>query len=143
MISSSNIHNYPTLNNTSLLVFSLIFHPFFYMALAMVKKPSKGHRKIEISKIPKKNHLQVTFSKHRSGLFKKASELCTLSGANVAIIVFSPIRKGILLRAPGRRDNRRPVPYVQPSTGAEWSSPNRCLQECKCPGAQHATHTSP
>ena len=63
------------------------------MALAMVKKPSKGRRKIEIAKIPKKNHLQVTFSKRRSGLFKKASELCTLCGANVAIIVFSPSGK--------------------------------------------------
>ncbi|CBI25112.3 unnamed protein product, partial [Vitis vinifera] len=59
----------------------------------MVKKPSKGRQKIEISKIPKKNHLQVTFSKRRSGLFKKASELCTLCGANVAIIVFSPAGK--------------------------------------------------
>ena len=59
----------------------------------MVKKPSKGRQKIEITKISKKNHLQVTFSKRRSGLFKKASELCTLCGANVAIIVFSPAGK--------------------------------------------------
>ena len=63
------------------------------MALAMVKKPSKGRQKIEIAKIQKKNHLQVTFSKRRSGLFKKASELCTLCGANVVIIVFSPSGK--------------------------------------------------
>ena len=59
----------------------------------MVKKLSEGYQKIEITKIPKKNHLQVTFSKRRSGLFKKASELCTLCGANVAIIVFSPAGK--------------------------------------------------
>lgn len=39
------------------------------------------------------SNLQVTFSKRRSGLFKKASELCTLCGAEVAIIVFSPGRK--------------------------------------------------
>ena len=63
------------------------------MLLAMVKKPSKGRQKIEIAKIPKKNNLQVTFSKRRSGLFKKASELCTLCGVNVAIIVFSPAGK--------------------------------------------------
>ena len=63
------------------------------MPLAMVKKPCKGRQKIEITKIPKKNHLQVTFSKRRFGLFKKASELCTLCGANVAIIVFSPAGK--------------------------------------------------
>ena len=59
----------------------------------MVKKRSEGRQKIEIAKIPKKSHLQVTFSKRWSGLFKKASELCTLCGANVAIIVFSPAGK--------------------------------------------------
>ena len=63
------------------------------MLLAMVKKQSKGGQKIEIEKIPKKNLLQVTFSKRRSGFFKKASELCTLCGANVAIIVFSSAGK--------------------------------------------------
>jgi len=35
----------------------------------------------------------VTFSKRRSGLFKKASELCTLCGADVALVVFSPGEK--------------------------------------------------
>lgn len=59
----------------------------------MAKKPSLGRQKIAISKIPKKNHLQVTFSKRRSGLFKKASELCTLCGVNIGIIVFSPASK--------------------------------------------------
>ncbi|KAL7212791.1 hypothetical protein ACSBR2_015468 [Camellia fascicularis] len=38
----------------------------------MAKKPSMGHQKIKIAKIEIKNHLQVTFSKHRSRLFKKA-----------------------------------------------------------------------
>lgn len=60
----------------------------------MVKKAtSRGRRKIEITKIEKKSHLQVTFSKRRAGLFKKASELCTLCGVEVAIIVFSPADK--------------------------------------------------
>ncbi|KAK6912356.1 Transcription factor, MADS-box [Dillenia turbinata] len=59
----------------------------------MVRKPSLGRQKIEIAKIEKKNHLQVTFSKRRSGLFKKASELCTLCGVEVVIIVFSPAEK--------------------------------------------------
>jgi len=39
------------------------------------------------------SNLQVTFSKRRSGLFKKASELCTLCGADVALVVFSPGEK--------------------------------------------------
>ncbi|CAH8283038.1 unnamed protein product [Eruca vesicaria subsp. sativa] len=37
-----------------------------------------------------KSNLQVTFSKRRSGLFRKASELSTLCGADIAVIVFSP-----------------------------------------------------
>ncbi|RHN80355.1 putative transcription factor MADS-type1 family [Medicago truncatula] len=39
------------------------------------------------------SNLQVTFSKHCNGLFKKASELCTLCGAYIALIVFSPSEK--------------------------------------------------
>ncbi|GAA0183828.1 MADS box transcription factor [Lithospermum erythrorhizon] len=59
----------------------------------MAKKPSLGRQKIKIAKIEIKNHLQVTFSKRRSGLFKKASELCTLCGVEIGIIVFSPAGK--------------------------------------------------
>ncbi|KAJ0010208.1 hypothetical protein Pint_33606 [Pistacia integerrima] len=59
----------------------------------MAKKPCMGRQKIAISKIPKKNNLQVTFSKRRAGVFKKASELSTLCGVEIAIIVFSPANK--------------------------------------------------
>lgn len=44
-------------------------------------------------KMEKQSNLQVTFSKRRAGLFKKASELCTLCGAEAAIVVFSPAEK--------------------------------------------------
>ncbi|XP_050888497.1 agamous-like MADS-box protein AGL62 [Lathyrus oleraceus] len=55
----------------------------------------KGHgrQKIEMKKMSNASNLQVTFSKRRSGLFKKASELCTLCDADVALIVFSPGEK--------------------------------------------------
>ncbi|XP_019427409.1 PREDICTED: agamous-like MADS-box protein AGL62 [Lupinus angustifolius] len=56
-------------------------------------KKSKGRRKVEMKKMTNGSNLQVTFSKRRSGLFKKASELCTLCGAEVALIVFSPAHK--------------------------------------------------
>ncbi|PRQ50090.1 putative transcription factor MADS-type1 family [Rosa chinensis] len=49
-----------------------------------------GRRKIEIEKISNKNYLMATFSKRRKGLFHKASEFCRLSGAEIAIVVFSP-----------------------------------------------------
>ncbi|CAO2835179.1 unnamed protein product [Amaranthus hypochondriacus] len=54
------------------------------------KKPPRGRQKIEIAKINDPNHRQVTFSKRRLGVFKKASEICTLCGVQAIIIVFSP-----------------------------------------------------
>ncbi|KAK6945790.1 Transcription factor, MADS-box [Dillenia turbinata] len=49
-----------------------------------------GRQRIPMEKIAKQSSLQVTFSKRRAGLFKKANELVTLCGAKVALIVFSP-----------------------------------------------------
>ncbi|XP_071719092.1 agamous-like MADS-box protein AGL29 [Rutidosis leptorrhynchoides] len=54
------------------------------------KKTTKGRKKIEIKKIVENNSRQVTFSKRRTGLFKKAAELCVLTGAKIAILVRSP-----------------------------------------------------
>ncbi|KAK6163005.1 hypothetical protein DH2020_002846 [Rehmannia glutinosa] len=48
-----------------------------------------GRGKIEIEKIENKNARQVTFSKRRAGLFKKAHELAVLCEADVAVIIFS------------------------------------------------------
>lgn len=59
----------------------------------MAKKTSLGRQKIAIAKISNKNSLHVTFSKRRTGLFKKASELSTLCGAEIALLVFSPSNK--------------------------------------------------
>ncbi|CAJ2630376.1 agamous-like mads-box protein agl62-like [Trifolium pratense] len=57
------------------------------------KKKTTGRRKIEIKKLDKETNKQVTFSKRRQGLFKKASELCVLCDVHAAIIVFSPADK--------------------------------------------------
>jgi hypothetical protein len=46
-------------------------------------------RKIQIKKIDNTTARQVTFSKRRRGLFKKARELSTLCDAEIAVIVFS------------------------------------------------------
>ncbi|XP_073288517.1 agamous-like MADS-box protein AGL15 isoform X1 [Primulina huaijiensis] len=48
-----------------------------------------GRGKIEIKKIENANSRQVTFSKRRAGLLKKAHELAVLCDADVAVIVFS------------------------------------------------------
>lgn len=58
----------------------------------MVRK-NLGRRKVEMVKMTNESNLQVTFSKRRSGLFKKASELCTLCDVEIALIVFSPSGK--------------------------------------------------
>ncbi|CAK8573794.1 unnamed protein product [Lathyrus sativus] len=56
-------------------------------------RKGRGRQKIEMKKMSNESNLQVTFSKRRSGLFKKASELCTLCDADVALVVFSPSEK--------------------------------------------------
>lgn len=48
-----------------------------------------GRGKIVIKRIENANSRQVTFSKRRSGLLKKAQELAVLCDADIAVIVFS------------------------------------------------------
>ncbi|KQK11807.1 agamous-like MADS-box protein AGL23 [Brachypodium distachyon] len=57
------------------------------------RRPSMGRQKIAIKRIDSEEARQVCFSKRRAGLFKKASELSVLCGAQVAAVVFSPAGK--------------------------------------------------
>ncbi|KAI7993039.1 MADS-box protein SVP [Camellia lanceoleosa] len=50
-------------------------------------------QRIQIKKIDNVTSRQVTFSKRRKGLFKKAQELSTLCDAEIALIVFSATGK--------------------------------------------------
>ena len=59
----------------------------------MESKKTRGKQKIEMKKIDKEVDRLVTFSKRRSGINKKASELVTLCGAEVGVVVFSPAGK--------------------------------------------------
>lgn len=52
-----------------------------------------AREKIKIKKIDNVTARQVTFSKRRRGLFKKASELSVLCDAEVGLIVFSATGK--------------------------------------------------
>ncbi|KAJ6700021.1 AGAMOUS-LIKE MADS-BOX PROTEIN AGL15 [Salix purpurea] len=52
-----------------------------------------GRGKIEIKRIENLNSRQVTFSKRRNGLLKKARELSVLCDAEVAVIIFSSTGK--------------------------------------------------
>lgn len=52
-----------------------------------------AREKIQIKKIDNATARQVTFSKRRRGLFKKAEELAVLCDADVALIIFSSTGK--------------------------------------------------
>ncbi|XP_074325242.1 agamous-like MADS-box protein AGL62 [Apium graveolens] len=54
-----------------------------------------GRRKITMRRMTNESNLAVTFSKRRAGLFNKATEICTLCGVKIAIIIFSPGEKKV------------------------------------------------
>lgn len=63
-------------------------------------RKSVGRKKLAMRKMTNKSNLDVTFSKRRTGLFKKAYELCTLCMCEIAMIVFSPQQKPYSLGHP-------------------------------------------
>ncbi|GJN35019.1 hypothetical protein PR202_gb23744 [Eleusine coracana subsp. coracana] len=63
------------------------------LVVARPRRASQGKQRIDICYIQNKERRQVTFSKRRKGLFKKASELAQLCGARVAVIAFSPAER--------------------------------------------------
>jgi MADS-box transcription factor, plant len=82
-----------------------------------------GRGKVQLKRIENKINRQVTFSKRRNGLLKKAHEISVLCDAEVAVIVFSP--KGKLYEY--ATDSR----YVRPPsirhTGSVFVELNTCL----------------
>lgn len=59
---------------------------------------------------------QVTFSKRRNGLFKKATDLATLCGLEIAIVVFSPGGKAFSFGNPNVEE------VVDRYLGCEWKA---------------------
>ena len=49
-----------------------------------------GRGRVELKRIENKINRQVTFSKRKTGLLKKAKELSVLCDAEVAPVIFSP-----------------------------------------------------
>ncbi|KAI3988193.1 hypothetical protein MKX01_011982 [Papaver californicum] len=70
-----------------------------------------GKMKIEMKKIHDRKKRNVTFTKRRQGLFKKADELCRLTGADISLIVFSPNGKPYTFGCPNSNEvlHRFPV----------------------------------
>ena len=63
------------------------------LILEMAAKKTKGRQKIE-----NEDGRSITFSKRRSGIYKKASELMTLTGSKIAILLFSLLGLCVLLK---------------------------------------------
>lgn len=61
-----------------------------------------GRGKVEIKKIENASSRQVTFSKRRGGLLKKAHELAVLCDAEVGLILFSSTGKLFEYASSGR-----------------------------------------
>ncbi|KAF5734378.1 hypothetical protein HS088_TW16G00827 [Tripterygium wilfordii] len=59
-----------------------------------------GRRKQEMKKMTNEKNLQVTFSKRKNNIFKKASELSILCDVEIVIIVFSPANKAFAFGNP-------------------------------------------
>ena len=57
------------------------------------KSEKMAREKIKIRKIDNITARQVTFSKRRRGIFKKAAELSVLCDADIALIIFSATGK--------------------------------------------------
>ena len=52
-----------------------------------------GRRKIDIVRIENERHRQVTYTKRKAGLIKKATELAVLCDAQVGVIIFGANQK--------------------------------------------------
>nr|GMC65224.1 agamous-like MADS-box protein AGL61 [Ipomoea batatas] len=54
---------------------------------------TRGRQRVPLARRENEVQRLVTFSKRRTGLFKKASEMSTLCGTEIAMVVFSPSGK--------------------------------------------------
>ncbi|KAM3400271.1 hypothetical protein ACQJBY_005264 [Aegilops geniculata] len=63
-------------------------------------KKTKGRQRRENRLVEDRESRQVTFSKRKSGLWKKASELALLCRASLAVVVFSEAGKGFAFGSP-------------------------------------------
>lgn len=70
-----------------------------------------GRGKVELKRIENPHQRQVTFSKRKNGLIKKAREISVLCDAHVLLILFSSSGKLYDFLSPS---SHRFVPFVSP-----------------------------
>nr|ABD78317.1 Def-like protein [Primula vulgaris]ABD78319.1 Def-like protein [Primula vulgaris] len=86
--------------------------------------------KIQIKKIENATNRQVTYSKRRNGLFKKAGELAVLCDAKVSIIMLSGTNKIHEFHSPDHVTTKQLFDQYQQTMGIDlWSSHYEKMQE--------------
>ncbi|XP_048132171.1 agamous-like MADS-box protein AGL29 [Rhodamnia argentea] len=63
------------------------------LSLIMAGRETRGRQSIEMKQIENDDKRFITFSKRRSGIYKNASELATLCGVEVGVVLLSPTEK--------------------------------------------------
>ncbi|CAN8290740.1 unnamed protein product [Cochlearia groenlandica] len=66
----------------------------------MSEKKTRGKQRIDIKRVEKDEDRMVTFSKRRSGIYTKLTELSILCGAQVGFLVYSGAGKPYTLGSP-------------------------------------------
>ncbi|KAA8547451.1 hypothetical protein F0562_003685 [Nyssa sinensis] len=88
-----------------------------------------GRGKIEIKRIENATNRQVTFSKRRNGIFKKAQELTVLCDAKVSVIMFSNTGKFYEFTSP-TTTTKKTYDQYQKMLGIDlWSTHYERMQE--------------
>nr|BAD80747.1 MADS-box transcription factor [Commelina communis] len=87
-----------------------------------------GRGKIEIKKIENPTNRQVTYSKRRAGIMKKAKELTVLCDAQVSIIMFSSTKKFSEFCSPGTNTKQIFDRYQQACQVDLWSAQYERMQ---------------
>jgi len=96
------------------------------------KRSSRGKQKVELKKIESKNDLFVAFTTRKSGIYNKASELTTLSGASVDILMLSPTGKPFCYGKPSSESiTKTSLNDENPSIEEEMMKPNIIQQNEK------------
>ncbi|PNT75875.1 hypothetical protein BRADI_1g39927v3, partial [Brachypodium distachyon] len=97
---------------------------------AVGEKKTAGKRSIRIQRIENKESRLVTFSKRKSGLWKKGSEIAVLCHVRVALLAFSEAGKVFAFGSPSVDAVLGDATGVAPADdGAEWEAVEALYRE--------------
>ncbi|KAL3377946.1 hypothetical protein AABB24_004056, partial [Solanum stoloniferum] len=104
--------------------------PRFIISITTISTSSRmGRGKIEIKKIENSTNRQVTYSKRRNGIFKKAKELTVLCDAKISLIMLSSTRKYHEFTSPNTT-TKKMIDQYQSALGVDiWSTHYEKMQE--------------